>query len=58
MFLRRRQYLHPLVLRTPRLRLPHCPRVRFADPPVAGTSARGPVEEEDDDGVSVTSNPP
>ena len=29
-----------------------CPRVRFAGP-----STSGPVEEEDDNGVSVTSNP-
>ena len=34
------------------------PRLRFADPPVAGPSARGPAEEEDDDGASVVSNPP
>ena len=34
------------------------PCVRFANPPIAGPSTPGPVEEEDDDGASVTSNPP
>ena len=32
--------------------------VHFADPPVAGTSAPGPAEEEDDYVASVVSNPP
>ena len=34
------------------------PRVHFVDPPVAGPSAPGPAEEEDDNGASVVSNPP
>ena len=34
------------------------PLVRFAVSPVAGSSAPGQVEEEDDDGASIMSNPP
>ena len=54
--LRRWRSLNPL-LNILRLHLPLRLRVCFADPPVAGPSAPGPAEEEDDDGASVVSNP-